>query len=65
MKPYISMITLGVTDLHRSVRFYQEGLGLHTEGIMGEENILGRLCRLFSGSGWPLMGNCMESGFFA
>lgn len=37
MKPYISMITLGVTDLHRSVRFYQEGLGLHTEGIMGEE----------------------------
>ncbi|MDX1748887.1 MAG: VOC family protein [Methylophaga sp.] len=137
MKPYISMITLGVDDLHRSIRFYQDGMGLHTEGIIGEEfaqgtvaffdlqpglklalwprqslaadaglpltatatamslahnvltetdvdaimqqasmagativkspqkNILGWLCRLFSGSGWSLMGNCMESRFFA
>ena len=37
MKPYISMITLGVDDLHRSIRFYQDGMGLHTEGIIGEE----------------------------
>lgn len=37
MKPYISMITLGVKDLHRAVRFYQQGLGLHTQGIVGEE----------------------------
>src|SRR5690554_1880003 len=28
MKPRISMITLGVADLERSVRFYQQGLGL-------------------------------------
>lgn len=27
MKPRISMITLGVEDLERSVRFYQKGLG--------------------------------------
>lgn len=27
MKPRISMITLGVQDMERSVRFYQEGLG--------------------------------------
>ncbi len=27
MQPRISMITLGVTDLARAVRFYQEGLG--------------------------------------
>ena len=27
MKPRISMITLGVTDLERSVRFYRDGLG--------------------------------------
>ena len=27
MKPRISMITLGVNDLERSVKFYQEGLG--------------------------------------
>lgn len=37
MKPYISMITLGVTDLHRAIRFYQQGLGLYTQGIVGEE----------------------------
>ncbi|HEY9034193.1 MAG TPA: VOC family protein [Pseudomonadales bacterium] len=28
MKPRISMITLGVDDLPRSIRFYQQGLGL-------------------------------------
>ncbi|MCU7842507.1 MAG: VOC family protein [Candidatus Thiodiazotropha sp. (ex Monitilora ramsayi)] len=27
MKPRISMITLGVTDLERSIRFYRDGLG--------------------------------------
>jgi len=27
MKPRISMITLGVTDMERSVKFYEEGLG--------------------------------------
>ncbi|WP_297792815.1 VOC family protein [uncultured Marinobacter sp.] len=28
MKPRISMITLGVSDLQRSIRFYEQGLGL-------------------------------------
>jgi uncharacterized protein len=28
MKPWISMITLGVGDLEESVRFYEQGLGL-------------------------------------
>lgn len=28
MKPRISMITLGVSDLPRSIRFYERGLGL-------------------------------------
>ena len=27
MKPHISMITLGVSDLAASVKFYEEGLG--------------------------------------
>lgn len=37
MKPRISLITLGVDDLERSVRFYAEGLGLATGGIVGSE----------------------------
>lgn len=37
MKPRITMLTLGVDDLERSVRFYRDGLGLPTEGIVGTE----------------------------
>ena len=37
MKPRITVITLGVDDLERSVRFYRDGLGLRTDGIVGEE----------------------------
>jgi catechol 2,3-dioxygenase-like lactoylglutathione lyase family enzyme len=31
------VITLGVDDLQRAVRFYRDGLGLKTEGIVGQE----------------------------
>lgn len=37
MKPRLSVLTLGVSDLDRSVRFYRDGLGLPTEGIVGRE----------------------------
>lgn len=37
MKPAISVITLGVEDLERSLRFYRDGLGLATDGIIGQE----------------------------
>ena len=37
MKPRITVITLGVDDLDRSLRFYRDGLGLKTEGIIGTE----------------------------
>src|SRR4029079_11484891 len=37
MKPYVTLITLGVDDLERSLRFYRDGLGLPTEGIVGTE----------------------------
>ena len=37
MKPRITVITLGVDDLERSLGFYRDGLGLKTEGIIGEE----------------------------
>jgi uncharacterized protein len=37
MKPRITMLTLGVDDLEKSLKFYQDGLGLPTEGIIGKE----------------------------
>lgn len=37
MKPRITVITLGVKDLEKSVEFYEKGLGFKTEGIIGKE----------------------------
>ena len=37
MNPRITLITLGVDDLDRALRFYRDGLGLATEGIVGQE----------------------------
>lgn len=37
MKPRISVITLGVDDLERSLKFYKDGLGFPTKGIVGQE----------------------------
>ncbi len=37
MKPRITVITLGVDDLERSLAFYRDGLGLPTNGIFGTE----------------------------
>jgi catechol 2,3-dioxygenase-like lactoylglutathione lyase family enzyme len=37
MKPRISVITLAVDDLERALRFYRDGLGLPSEGIVGKE----------------------------
>jgi uncharacterized protein len=37
MKPRVTLITLGVDDLERALRFYRDGLGFPTEGIVGTE----------------------------
>jgi catechol 2,3-dioxygenase-like lactoylglutathione lyase family enzyme len=37
MKPRVTLITLGVDDLEKSMRFYRDGLGLETDGIVGQE----------------------------
>jgi len=37
MKPRIKVLTLGVSDLDRSLAFYRDGLGLPTDGIVGQE----------------------------
>jgi uncharacterized protein len=33
MKPRITVVTLGVDDLERSLRFYRDGLCLKSEGL--------------------------------
>jgi len=37
MRPRINILTIGVDDLERAVRFYRDGLGLPTKGIEGEQ----------------------------
>ena len=37
MKPRITVLTLSVSDLERSLAFYRDGLGLPTKGIVGRE----------------------------
>ena len=37
MRPRITVLTLGVADLERSLAFYRDGLGLATPGIVGRE----------------------------
>ncbi|WP_415392208.1 VOC family protein [Paracoccus sp. SJTW-4] len=37
MKPCVSVLTLAVADLERSLSFYRDGLGLPTAGIVGRE----------------------------
>jgi uncharacterized protein len=37
MRPRVTLITLGVDDLEAAVRFYRDGLGFDTEGIVGRQ----------------------------
>lgn len=37
MKPRITVITLGVDDVEKALHFYRDGLGLPSDGIVGEE----------------------------
>jgi len=67
MKPRISLITLGVEDLERSVAFYRDGLGLPTMGIMGAEFEIGAVALFELESGiklalWPRTSLATDSG---
>jgi len=37
MKPRVNVLTIGVSDLDSAVAFYRDGLGLKTEGIVGQQ----------------------------
>lgn len=67
MKPRITVITLGVSDLERSVAFYRDGLGLPTEGIIGGEFEYGAVAffRLQEGlrlAVWPRTSIARDAG---
>jgi uncharacterized protein len=67
MKPRITMITIGVDDLERSLRFYRDGLGLPTEGIFGKEFEYGAVAFFDLQAGlklaiWPRKSIAQDSG---
>lgn len=67
MKPRITVITLGVDDLERSLRFYRDGLGFSTEGIVGEEFEYGAVVFIELQSGlrlalWPRKSIAHDTG---
>lgn len=67
MKPRITVITLGVDDLERSLRFYQEGLRFRTEGIIGTEFEHGAVVFIDLQSGlrlalWPRVSISHDTG---
>jgi hypothetical protein len=67
MKPRISYVTLGVQDLEGAVRFYRDGLGLPTKGILGADDEEGRVA-FFELSGgmvlalWPRTSIARDAG---
>ncbi|MDQ1097594.1 MULTISPECIES: VOC family protein [Chryseobacterium] len=67
MKPRISVLTLGVADLERSVQFYRDGFGLSTEGIIGKEFEYGAVAFFDLQSGlrlalWPRKSMMHDTG---
>jgi uncharacterized protein len=67
MKPRITLLTLGVDDLERSLRFYRDGLGFKTEGIVGKQFEHGAVAFFDLQSGlrlalWPRKSLAHDSG---
>lgn len=67
MKPRISLVTLGVDDLERSLSFYRDGMGLQTAGIEGGEFEHGAVAFFELEHGlklaiWPRKSIALDSG---
>jgi catechol 2,3-dioxygenase-like lactoylglutathione lyase family enzyme len=67
MIPKITVITLGVDDLDRSLRFYRDGLGFPTDGIIGREFEFGAVVFIDLQSGlrlalWPRKSIAHDTG---
>ena len=67
MKACISVITLGVANLDRAVQFYRDGLGLPTDGIVGNEFEHGAVAFFDLAAGlklalWPTTSLAQDTG---
>ncbi len=67
MKPRITVLTIGVDDLETSLRFYRDGLGFPTEGVVGEEFEFGAVVFIQLQSGlrlalWPRKSISHDTG---
>jgi uncharacterized protein len=67
MKACVSVITLGVENLERALRFYRDGLGLKTQGIVGTEFAQGAVVFIDLQPGlrlalWPRASLATDSG---
>jgi uncharacterized protein len=67
MKPRITIITIGVDDLKNSIKFYRDGLGLPTQGIIGGEFEYGAVAFFDLQNGltlalWPRKSISQDSG---
>jgi catechol 2,3-dioxygenase-like lactoylglutathione lyase family enzyme len=67
LKPRITVLTLGVDDLEAAVRFYRDGLGLPTEGIVGQEFEYGAVAFFDLQAGlrlalWPRVSIARDTG---
>ena len=67
MKARITVITIGVDDLEKSVEFYQRGLGFETDGIVGRDFDFGAVAFFALQDGlrlavWPRRSIAHESG---
>ena len=67
MKPRITILTIGVDDLERSLAFYRDGLGLKTDGIVGQEFEYGAVAFIDLENGaklalWPRKSIAHDSG---
>lgn len=67
MKSRVTVITIGVDDLETALRFYRDGLGLRTEGIVGQEFTDGAVAFFDLQAGlklaiWPRISIAHDSG---
>ena len=67
MKPRITLLTLGVDDLDKSLAFYRDGLGFPSEGIVGTEFEYGAVAFFDLQAGlklalWPRASLSRDSG---